>query len=294
MTDIVAVLGLGAMGLPMATRLRERFQVRGFDIDPDRRQLAQQADVTAADTARAAAGGAAVALLAVRNRAQLDDALYGQDGIAEVLADGAAVVLTSTVGGAAVAEVAGQLSEQGLHLIDAPVSGGPARAGSGELLITVGADDDAYRAGQEVLEQLAGTLVRVGGRAGDGQAMKTVNQLLCGVHIAAAGKALALASALGLDPQVALDALQAGAAQSFMLGDRGPRMLQAYDDEAPEVKSRLDIFVKDMGIVNSAARDAGLATPIAAAAEGLFLIGQANGDGAQDDSSVIRVIAPNA
>lgn len=292
MTHTIAVLGLGAMGLPMATHLQQEFQVRGFDINPERRELAEKASVTGATSARDAATGAHVALLAVRNRAQLDDALFGEDGIAGVLADGAVVILTSTVGIAAVREVAQQLSEQGLHLIDAPVSGGPARAGSGELLITAGADDKAYEAGLGVLEHLAGTLVRVGGQAGDGQAMKTVNQLLCGVHIAAAGEALALASALGLDPRVALDALQAGAAQSFMLGDRGPRMLQAYDATATEVKSRLDIFVKDMGIVTTAARDVGLATPIAAAAESLYLIGQANGQAAQDDSSVIRVIAP--
>ena len=177
--------------------------------------------------------------------------------------------------------------------MDAPISGGPARAGKGDLLVTVGADDAACTAALPVLEQLSSTLVRIGPKAGDGQAMKTVNQLLCGVHIAAAAEALALADALGLDPALALKTLSAGAAASFMLGDRGPRMLQAYDEGGAEVKSRLDIFVKDMGIVNSAARAVGLATPIAAAAEGLYLIGQANGQAAADDSSVIRVVAPD-
>ena len=95
---------------------------------------------------------------------------------------------------------------------------------------------------------MAGTLVRVGAKAGDGQSMKTVNQLLCGVHIAAAAEALALARALGLDQEKALHTLMAGAAASFMLGDRGPRALQAYDEGGAEVKSRLDIFVKDMGL----------------------------------------------
>lgn len=122
--------------------------------------------------------------------------------------------------------------------------------------------------------------------------MKTVNQLLCGVHIAAGAEALALADALGLDPAVALETLGAGAAQSFMLGDRGPRMLEAYDPGGAEVRSRLDIFVKDMGIVGDAARAAKLATPIAAAAEQLYLLGQAAGLEAADDSSVITVVAP--
>ena len=124
--------------------------------------------------------------------------------------------------------------------------------------------------------------------------MKTVNQLLCGVHIAAAGEALALARAMGLDLDRTMVALMGGAAESFMLGDRGPRMLRVYDEETVEVRSRLDIFVKDMGIVTSAARFVGLSTPVAAAAEQLYIQGGARGLGACDDSSVIRVIAPSA
>jgi 3-hydroxyisobutyrate dehydrogenase len=294
MTDpIIAVLGLGAMGLPMATRLAEKYSVRGYDISGERLALAGEAGVTAAKTAREAATGADIVLLAVRNRAQLDDALYGAGGVVEVLKAGSVIVLTSTVGIDAVREVAAQLAEAKIHLVDAPISGGPVRAGKGDLLVTVGADDAAYAAALKVLEQLSSTLVRIGSKPGDGQAMKTVNQLLCGVHIAAGAEALALADALGLEPAKALETLGAGAAASFMLGDRGPRMLQAYDEPGAEVKSRLDIFVKDMGIVNSAARAVGLATPIAAAAEGLFLLGQAHGQAASDDSSVILVVAPN-
>ncbi|MGZ9033934.1 MAG: NAD(P)-dependent oxidoreductase [Rhodospirillales bacterium] len=289
---IIAILGLGAMGLPMATRLAESFSVRGYDISRERLTLAEQSGIAARSSAREAATGAQVLLLAVRNRAQLDEALYGADGVAEVLEPGAVIVLTSTVGIDAVREVAAQLAEAKLHLVDAPISGGPARAAKGDLLVTVGAADAAYAAALPVLERLSSTLVRIGPKPGDGQAMKTVNQLLCGVHIAAGGEALALASALGLDPAVALKTLLAGAAASFMLGDRGPRMLQAYDEGGAEVRSRLDIFVKDMGIVNSAARTVGLATPIAAAAEALYLIGEVNGQGAADDSSVIRVVAP--
>jgi 3-hydroxyisobutyrate dehydrogenase len=119
-----------------------------------------------------------------------------------------------------------------------------------------------------------------------------VNQLLCGVHIAAAAEALALADALGLDQQKTLEALTAGAANSFMLGNRGPRSLQAYDEDGAEVLSRLDIFVKDLGIVGDAARKAHLSTPVAAAAEQLFLLGEAQGLAAADDSAVIRVVAP--
>ena len=293
----VAVLGLGAMGLPMATNLAERFPVRGFDVVAERRALAERAGVVPTGTAAEAVAGADVVLIAVRDRAQLEELLFGEAGIAPHMARGAVVLLTSTVGDAGVRAVAPRLAEAGLRFVDAPVSGGPARAGAGDLLVVVGADDDAWAAAEDVLEVMASTLVRVGDAPGDGQAMKTVNQLLCGVHIAAAGEALALARALGLDAEVALKALMSGAASSFMLGDRGPRMLQAYDEGAGgphdvEVRATLNTFVKDMGIVSSAAKGAGLSTPVAAAAEQLYLQGAARGLGDRDDSSVITVVAP--
>lgn len=289
----VAVLGLGAMGLPMAANLAAKgASVRGYDIAQARLDLAQDAGVTPAASAREAAEGANVVLLAVRNAEQLDDALYGEDGVVAVLPAGGVVLLTSTVGIEAVRAVAERLAQTGHLLVDAPVSGGPARAGEGDLLVTVGADDAAWAAAEPVLDAMAGTLVRMGAKAGDGQAMKTVNQLLCGVHIAVAGEALALADALGLDAAQALETLMAGAASSFMLGDRGQRMLEAYTEEGPEVKSRIDIFTKDMGIVTDAAKAAKLATPIASAAQASFLIAEAQGKGAQDDSTVITVVAP--
>ena len=288
----VAVLGLGAMGLPMARCLSSTFAVRCFDVAPDRRALAQADGLAVYGSASEAANGAQVAVVAVRNQAQLDSLLWGEDPVAGSLAEGGAVVLTSTVGIDAVREVAAKLSAEGLYLVDAPVSGGPVRAGNGDLLVTVGASDRAWEISRPVLDALASTLKRIGLNPGDGQAMKTVNQLLCGVHIAAAGEALALASALGLDTEAALETLMAGAAASFMLGDRGPRALQAYDEGGAEVRSRLDIFVKDMGIVTSAARSAGLAVPVASAAEQLYLLGQAQGKQALDDSAIITVIAP--
>ena len=293
----VAVLGLGAMGLPMATNLAERFPVRGFDVVAERRALAERAGVVPTGTAAEAVAGADVVLIAVRDRAQLEQLLFGETGIAPHMARGAVVLLTSTVGDAGVRAVAPRLAEAGLRFVDAPVSGGPARAGAGDLLVVVGADDDAWAAAEDVLDAMASTLVRVGDAPGDGQAMKTVNQLLCGVHIAAAGEALALARALGLDAELALKALMSGAASSFMLGDRGPRMLQVYDEDAGgphdvEVRATLNTFVKDMGIVSSAAKGAGLSTPVAAAAEQLYLQGAAHGLGDRDDSSIITVVAP--
>ncbi|AIY03402.1 beta-hydroxyacid dehydrogenase [Arthrobacter sp. PAMC 25486] len=288
----VTVLGLGAMGLPMATRLASKLTVHGFDIAEPRLRLAATAGVQTFASARAAADGADALLLAVRNGEQLHEVLFGANGVASAMTRGSVVILTSTVGTEAIPETVARLAEYGVELVDAPLSGGPVRAGEGDLLIVVGATPDARKQAAPVLELLASTLSIVGDKPGDGQALKTVNQLLCGVHIAAAAEALALADAMGLDKAKTLAALEAGAAGSFMLSNRGPRILDAYSEDGAEVLSRLDIFVKDMGIVGKAARAAGLAAPVAAAAEQLYLLGQAQGLAAADDSAVIKVVAP--
>ncbi|WP_431867757.1 NAD(P)-dependent oxidoreductase [Nocardiopsis eucommiae] len=288
----VAVIGLGAMGLPMATRLAGTMTVHGCDIAAARRDLAAEAGVVPFERAADAVAGVDSVVLVVRDGAQLRDVLFGEHGIVEALTPGTVLVLTSTVGVDTVTATAEELDPRGLLLVDAPLSGGPVRAGEGDLLIVVGATPEAREAADPVLRRLASTLSVIGDRPGDGQAFKTVNQLLCGVHIAAAAEALALARSLGLDPETTLETLGAGAAGSFMLGNRGPRMLQAYEEEGAEVLSRLDIFVKDMGIVASASRSVGLATPLAATAEQLYLLGQGQGLGSADDSAVIRVVAP--
>ncbi len=221
----------------------------------------------------------------------MDAALFDVDGVAETLRPGGIVVLTSTVGPDAARATANRLAERGIGLVDAPVSGGPARAGTGDLLIVVGAGETDLAASRPLLDQLASTLTVVGPNPGDGQALKAINQLLAGVHIAAAAEAVALARGLGLDPAVVIDALAKGAAGSFMLADRGPRMLQAYDGGA-EVRSRLDIFVKDMGIVSGIAKDAHIPVPLAAAAHQLYLLGERAGLGAADDSSIVTLLSP--
>ena len=287
----VAVIGLGAMGLPMASHLAAAFPVTGFDPFAARRELAVEAGITAEATPGAAARKADVVLLAVRDQAQAEEALFGADGVTSTLGAGSPVILTSTIGPDGARAVAERLAEQGFPLVDAPISGGPKRAGEGDLLIVVGADDAALAGCRPVLDQLASTLTVVGPRAGDGQALKAINQLLAGVHIAAAAEAIALARGLGLDPEVVIGALSQGAAGSFMFADRGPRMLQAYTGGA-EVKSRVDIFVKDMGIVTSVGRSAHVPLPLAAAAQQLYLIAEAGGLGAADDSSIVTVLSP--
>jgi 3-hydroxyisobutyrate dehydrogenase len=287
----VAVIGLGAMGLPMASHLATTFPVTGFDPFEPRRELAAGSGIVAEATPGAACLDADIALLAVRDHAQAEAALFGQDGVLSTLKPGSPVILTSTVGPDAARDLAEKLDATCYPLIDAPISGGPVRAGNGDLLIVVGATDDALAVGQPVLDALSSTLTIVGRRPGDGQALKAINQLLAGIHIAAAAEAIALARGLGLDPGVVIEALSQGAAGSFMFADRAPRMLQAYTGGA-EVKSRVDIFVKDMGIVTTVGRTSHVPLPLAAAAQQLYLIAEAAGLGAHDDSSVVTILSP--
>jgi len=287
----IAVIGLGAMGLPMAARLAGKFPVVAFEPDPARAALATEAGVSTAASPAEAARHASVVLVAVRDAAQVRAALFGPDGAAEGLGAGDTVVLTSTIGLDAARDIADAVERTGARLVDAPVSGGPVRAGQGDLLVVVGARPEDREAVEPALRRLASTLTVVGDRPGDGQIVKTVNQLLAGVHIAAAAEALALSRELGLDPAAMVPVLSSGAAASFMLGDRGPRMAEAYADGA-EVRSRLDIFVKDLGIVADLARTAGVATPVASAAEQLFRLADRSGLGARDDSSVVTVLSP--
>ncbi len=288
-----AVLGLGAMGLPMATRLAAHLPVTAYDIAEDRRALVTEAGGAAATSPAEAARNADIVLLAVRDQSQVEGALFARHGAAETLRPGATVVLTSTVGPDAARTTAARLAEKGILTVDAPVSGGPVRAGNGDLLIVVGAEDKALDQARPVLGLLASTLTLVGPRPGDGQSLKAINQLLAGVHIAAAAEAIALARALGLDPATVVESLRHGAAGSFMFADRGPRMVETYaDGPDPEVKSRLDIFVKDMGIVTGIAKDAHVPVPLASAAQQLYLLGEGAGLAAHDDSSVVTVLSP--
>jgi 3-hydroxyisobutyrate dehydrogenase len=284
-------VGLGAMGLPMAMRLADAgFELGVFDVLEERVRPLVELGATSASSVQEAAEGVEALVLMVANAQQAEGVLFGEGAAAEALPEGAAVVVMSTIGPEAVRELADGLAERGVRTLDAPVSGGVARAERGDLLIMAGAPDDLFEELRPVLEAMGSSVVHCGERVGDGQAVKLVNQLLCGVHIAAAGEALAYAEALGLEPRFVFETIRHGAANSFMLEDRGERMLR---EEFVPPKSALDIFVKDMGLVRRAAEEQGFDTPLASAALGAYLAGRDAGLGSEDDSGVIRVFRGN-
>jgi putative dehydrogenase len=280
----IGFIGLGAMGLPMARNLAARgFSVRGFDMRRTAVEaLAQTGGVRAASAVEASTG-ADVLVLMVVNAAQAETILLA-DGALAALPENGIVVLMATCPPGAVEKIAARVLETGRRFVDAPVSGGVVGAESATLSIMAAAPQATIDAARPVLDALGDKVFHVGERPGQGAMVKTVNQLLCGVHIAVAAEAFSLAAKVGVDLAVMLNILSGSSASSWMLKDRGPRMLQAE----PEVTSAVDIFVKDLGIVLESGRDVKAALPLAALAHQMFLAVSGQGGGNDDDSQVIR------
>lgn len=283
----VAWIGLGAIGTPMARAAAAAgLAVTAFDLNPVAREAV--ADVAATtESALAAVQGADTVVIMVATPAQLDSVLFGEAGIAPALTAESTLLIMSTVGPAAIEQTAAKLEVITSRIVDAPVSGGAARAATGDLLVMVGGAEADVTAVRPILDALASNAPVVGPRPGDGQRFKIVNQLLCGVHIAAAGEALALADSMGLDLEQVHEVLNTGAAASFMFADRGQRMVDgAFDD----VRSALTIFVKDMGLVAEAAEQVGQDVPLATSAQQVYQRGSELGWDRRDDSIVYQVL----
>lgn len=279
-------VGLGAMGGPMArVAVEAGFEVTGFDVAADAVATLAAAGGRIAGSPAEAAQTADVLVLMVATPGQAETVLFGDGGAASVLRPGAIVLVMATVGDTAVRSWAERLADSDIAVVDAPVSGGVERAAAGELLVMVAGSEAEVARVRPLLDALAASAPVVGAESGDGQRMKLVNQLLCGVHIVAAAEALSFAEALGLDPRAAWEVVRRGAAGSFMLDDRGARML----DEAPPVRSAVDIFVKDMGLVVEAAESVAHEPVLARVARAVFGTARDRGLGRRDDSAVIEI-----
>ncbi len=280
----IGFIGLGSMGLPMAGNLLAKgFRVRGYDVRPSAGEALAEIGGSAAASAAAAAEGAEALVLMVVNAEQAETALFAEGALA-ALPPGALVVLMATCPPGAAAALAERVTASGRRFLDAPVSGGVVGAKAAALTIMAAGPRADFEAAQDLLAALGSRVFHVGERAGQGAMVKTVNQLLCGVHIAVLAEAFALAEKAGVALPVLLEIMSGSSAASWMLGDRGPRMA-GLD---PGFTSAVDIFVKDLGIVMEAGREARAALPLAAIAHQLFLAASGRGEGAADDSQVIR------
>ena len=287
-TRSVAVIGLGSMGLGMArSLLRAGHIVSGYDVaEPATATLSIAGGRPATSPADAATSAQIVAVVVV-NAAQTETVLFGTDGIVPVMAAGSVIISCATMAPAAAKAFGARCAEHGLLYLDAPMSGGAARAGSGELTFMASGTPEAFAAARPALDAMAGKVYELGDEAGIGASFKIVNQLLAGVHIAAACEAITFASKLGLDIAKVYEVITASAGNSWMFENRVPHILEG--DYSP--KSAVNIFTKDLGIVSDIGRAETFPLPIAASALQLFLATAAAGMGRDDDASPARLIA---
>ena len=281
---ITGLVGIGAMGRGVATNLLAKgHTVVGFDVRPEVRGWLEERGGRFAGSLAELGRQCDVVVSFVVDDAQTEAILFGPDGLVGTLARGAVVVTCSTMPPAYVSALGERLSKHSIDLVDAPVTGGAAGAAKGTLTVMAAGSSTAFARVKPVLEAFGGRIYHLGEKPGAGSQLKVINQLLCGVHLAAAGEALALARRQGLPLDMTLEVLSSGAASSWMLGDRGPRMVR---EAFGEVTSAVDIFVKDLGLVLQAARDSRFAAPLAATAFNAFLAVSGRGMGRWDDSAV--------
>ncbi|WP_246504340.1 NAD(P)-dependent oxidoreductase [Bradyrhizobium agreste] len=280
----IGFIGLGSMGSQMARNLCSRgFRVKGFDVRAGARVAFEENGGTWAESVRDAATRSEFLLLMVVNVGQAEQVLF-QSGAVDALPAGATVILMATCPAAEVEQIAAQVAAKGRRFVDAPVSGGVAGAASAGLTIMAACNDETFELVKPILDAMGDKVFHVGERAGQGALVKTINQLLCGVHLAAAGEAVALGAKAGIDPRILIDIFSQSSASSWMLRDRGARMV-AND---PKVTSAIDIFVKDLGIVLDAGLRLKAPTPLASVAQQMFLAVSGQGAGQIDDSQVVR------
>lgn len=280
----IGFVGLGAMGAAMARQLvAKQFKVQGYDLNDEAVAALTSDGGDGVESVAAAAAGADALVVMVVNADQAETVLFDAGGL-EALPDGAPVIVCSTCAPERAAALARRCEAQGHPFIDAPVSGGQVGAESGGLTIMAAGKRDVFDASEAMLKAMGSNLYYIGDKSGQGSAMKTVNQLMAGAHIAVAAEAIAFAERAGIEPKVALEILSGSAASSWMLQNRGPEMVE----QTGKVTSAVDIFVKDLGIVLDAGRAMRMGLPMAATAHQRFLDASGAGLGREDDSQVVK------
>jgi putative dehydrogenase len=288
MTAKVSVIGLGSMGLGMAqSLLRKGLGVTGADLNAETVKKLEAAGGSGFGSAADAARDADILVTVVVNAAQTEAVLFGNGGAAQAMKKGGVIISSATMSPDDARKLAAKAEALDLHYLDAPISGGAAKAAAGQLTIMASGTSEAFAHARPALNAMAATVYELGNEAGIGAAFKMVNQLLAGVHIAAACEAITFAAKLGLDLPAVYKVITASAGNSWMFENRVPHILDG--DYAP--RSAIDIFTKDLGIVSDMGRKEKFPLPVAATALQMFLMTAAAGMGRDDDASVARMIA---
>ncbi len=290
----MGVAGLGAMGRGMAESLRRAgYKVHVYDVRREAADAFAAQGGVACDSPAAMAAACEVMFSVVVNAEQTEAVLFGtgddtgggNQGAAASMRSGSVFVMCSTVAPAKAIEFERRLNDAGVHFLDAPMSGGAARAAQGELTMMTSGKPEAYARCEALLTAIAAKVYRLGDRAGNGSKVKVIHQLLAGVHIAAAAEAMALGLREGVDAHDLYDVITHCAGNSWMFENRMAHVLAG--DYTP--LSAVDIFVKDLGLVLDTARASKFPLPLSATAHQMFMQASSAGYAKEDDSAVIKI-----
>jgi putative dehydrogenase len=285
---IIHFAGLGSMGLGMAKScLRAGLSVHGIDTNPDRvaELVSAGGQVLDADSPQTD-----ILVSVVLNAEQTRDVLFGPSGLAGRITPAGVIVSCATVAPAFAREMEIEAQSRGLRYLDAPVSGGVGKAAAGKLSVMAAGTPAAFAAARPALDAMAETVFELGDSAGPGSAMKAVNQMLAGVHLAAMAEALTFGMTQNIVPEAFLEVIRQCAGTSWMLENRVPHIVAG--DYTPH--SQVNIWPKDLGIVLDIAREARFSAPITMAAFEQYRTAVGMGLGHEDDAAVAKVYANQA
>ena len=281
----VAIVGVGNMGGAMAVNLLAKgWPVNVYDLDDAKCQALVPQGANAFASAAEAAGPAATTIVCVVDAAQTCDVLFGAGGVADAMQLGHTVLLCPTMAPNEVEEIALRLRPFGLHCVDAPMSGGPARAREGSMSLMVACAPNVFERQRALIEALSSRVFHIGERVGDGARTKLVNNLAAGIHLVAAAEVLTMATRMGLDPCRTLDVIEQSSGQSWIGSDRMRRAIAG--DFAP--RAHMTLLEKDTRLAVQAALDAGFVGPLGAAARDVFAAASAGGMADLDDAALLK------
>lgn len=285
----ICVIGLGSMGMGAAKScLRAGLNTWGVDLNPAALENLRQAGARDAQpSASAFADQLDAVLLLVVNAQQVNAILFGEEGLAAKLRPGTVVMVSSTLSARDAQQIEQKLAQYQLLMLDAPVSGGAAKAASGEMTVMASGSEAAFTQLQSVLDAVAAKVYRVGSEIGLGSTVKIIHQLLAGVHIAVGAEAMALAARAGIPLETMYEVVTNAAGNSWMFENRMRHVVDG--DYSP--KSAVDIFVKDLNLVADTAKSLHFPLPLASTALNMFTEASNAGYGREDDSAVIKIFS---
>jgi putative dehydrogenase len=285
----VAVIGLGSMGFGAASScIKAGLATYGVDLNPDALSRLKQAGAVQAETKiDSFADKLDAVLLLVVNAAQVNAILFGDSQVAKKLKPGTVVMVSSTISAQDAKQIEQRLAECQLIMLDAPVSGGAAKAANGDMTVMASGSDLAFEKLAPVLDAVAGKVYRIGEEIGLGATVKIIHQLLAGVHIAAGAEAMALAARADIPLDIMYEVVTNAAGNSWMFENRMKHVVDG--DYTP--KSAVDIFVKDLGLVTDTAKALHFPLPLASTAFNMFTSASNAGYGKEDDSAVIKIFS---